>query len=1164
MKKVAIIAVAVIIVLALVLLALPSFIDWNRYKDDITAQLEQTLGREVAIEGDLSLRLIPSPALSADQVRLANIPGASHPDMATVEALRLRLSALPLLRGDVEVESLVLVNPLVRLEQLADGRVNWDFSPPENGTDRAAGDVPPAEGQPRPDSQAAPARQDEGVRVTLERVMIENGRVIYRGPDGSETSAGNIDAILSMNSLSGPFSADGSLAWQNETVRFSGSLGRLGERAAPLQAELSLPHHNATAAFTGNLQTNLPAPLVQGKLAVTGNDLRATLAGLGLQADLPAPLAAAYSLNGAVHATDQEAALNDIVLSLGDTQGTGAVSVGLGERTETAVTLAFNRIDLDHWLAADPAAPAQQPAGNGTPAAPSPSAAQENGDFTLPRDLRLNLQLNAEALIWRGSAIRQARVEAALADGILDLRNASASLPGGTDVTTFGTLTPRDGQAVVDGRIEANSDNLRTLLQWLEVDVSQVPADRLRRFSLSGQVQGTLDEVTMRGVDIQLDTSRLSGAVTMRTTGDRPAFGINAVLDTVALDAYLPPPGEAQPEQQQQQQTQTQQQPQQQTEQPDPANPLAGLDALNAFDANIRFRANQVTYGGTTLEGVGLDATLLRGTLTLREAGIATLPGGSLSLSGVISGFGGGEFSLSDFAYDLRSLQPARLLRMFDITPPLPPEDLGSIAVTGKLDGNLENILVTSRNEIAGATLRMDGTVAAPFTAPRWDLAVEASHSNFTQLIRLFAPEYRPSGTLGSFALTTRAAGTPASMVLSDLRTKLGPANIAGNLTLSLLPRLSVSGELNAGDVDLDAFLPAERTAALAPYRDEGLLIRVQAGATPAQQTQAAQHWSTDPLDISFLRDIDAELLFNATALLYDRYRLEDMRLPLRIGQGEALIEQATAGLFGGTLTLNARAAARDKPVFEAGLVVADARVAHAALGTQQLEVTDGLLDADLRLGGAGGSMAELVASLSGQGNVNVRNGVVSGFDLGGVSQALGDIRNVGQAVTLVQKALSGGRTQFSELSGSYTATQGVIRSDNLHLVAEGGTATGTAVISLPEYAMDLRTNIRLAALSETPIGVQFVGPLDNPRRNIDLDALQALLAQRGIGALLERAPEGDATNILRGLLGQPSPSPQPEAETTPEAEQQPQQPQSPDEFRPEEILRGLLQDLGR
>src|SRR3546814_3571753 len=83
------------------LLVLPSFWDWNGEKGRLAALVKQHTGRGLEIAGDVSLRLLPTPAFSAEQVTLANLEGGSEPVMARLEELRISIALLPLLRGEV-------------------------------------------------------------------------------------------------------------------------------------------------------------------------------------------------------------------------------------------------------------------------------------------------------------------------------------------------------------------------------------------------------------------------------------------------------------------------------------------------------------------------------------------------------------------------------------------------------------------------------------------------------------------------------------------------------------------------------------------------------------------------------------------------------------------------------------------------------------------------------------------------------------------------------------------------------------------------------------------------------------------------------------------------------------------------------------------------------
>ena len=68
----------VVVALAAALIG-PSFVDWNKYKPEISERVKAATGREFTIAGDISLRILPAPKLSVHDVTLANLHRASGP-----------------------------------------------------------------------------------------------------------------------------------------------------------------------------------------------------------------------------------------------------------------------------------------------------------------------------------------------------------------------------------------------------------------------------------------------------------------------------------------------------------------------------------------------------------------------------------------------------------------------------------------------------------------------------------------------------------------------------------------------------------------------------------------------------------------------------------------------------------------------------------------------------------------------------------------------------------------------------------------------------------------------------------------------------------------------------------------------------------------------------
>lgn len=76
MRNAAIIAGAIAALVILLAVAVPSLMDWNRYKGEVASRVQAATGRTVTIAGPLSVRLLPSPALSAEGVTIGNPAGA--------------------------------------------------------------------------------------------------------------------------------------------------------------------------------------------------------------------------------------------------------------------------------------------------------------------------------------------------------------------------------------------------------------------------------------------------------------------------------------------------------------------------------------------------------------------------------------------------------------------------------------------------------------------------------------------------------------------------------------------------------------------------------------------------------------------------------------------------------------------------------------------------------------------------------------------------------------------------------------------------------------------------------------------------------------------------------------------------------------------------------
>ena len=100
----------------------------NRYAPALVMALEQITGRQVTLNGPVTIHWSLTPAIQARDIAIATPPGFPNPDILTLGGLRAEIALLPLLSHHADILKLVLLSPHLTLERLPNGTADWDFS----------------------------------------------------------------------------------------------------------------------------------------------------------------------------------------------------------------------------------------------------------------------------------------------------------------------------------------------------------------------------------------------------------------------------------------------------------------------------------------------------------------------------------------------------------------------------------------------------------------------------------------------------------------------------------------------------------------------------------------------------------------------------------------------------------------------------------------------------------------------------------------------------------------------------------------------------------------------------------------------------------------------------------------------------------------------------
>jgi len=125
-------------------LALPPFINVNRYRGRVTGAISQALGRDVTVSR-INLKLLPRPGLVLSNFLVADAPAFSAEPMLRADTVTAYIRLSSLWRGRMEIGTLDLDNPSLNLVRGSEG--HWNV---EELLERASQSSPAPTGEVRP------------------------------------------------------------------------------------------------------------------------------------------------------------------------------------------------------------------------------------------------------------------------------------------------------------------------------------------------------------------------------------------------------------------------------------------------------------------------------------------------------------------------------------------------------------------------------------------------------------------------------------------------------------------------------------------------------------------------------------------------------------------------------------------------------------------------------------------------------------------------------------------------------------------------------------------------------------------------------------------------------------------------------------------------------
>jgi AsmA protein len=1038
----------VLIVLAIGALAITLvYLDPNDYKGVIADKVKEKTGRDLSIDGKISLSYYPWLGLDVEGVSISNAKGFGDAPFLKTKHVKARAKLLPLLRKELEMDTLILHGATVNLAKNKEGVTNWDdlITPQAEKSDQA---MPLAAlvlgGIDIKDANIHWRDMQQGVEYKITNANINTGELKFGDP---------IDIVATLNvsaskpALSSAIQFNGTVAYEDNgdvltlkpmllEANVKGKEVPGGTALVKLSSEINLDLDKGTAeinaldltAFDTQVKGQLKAleirsakPEVSGDIDVKGKDLAQLFKIFEIE-----PLAS------------QLATMSDKTFSINSTFNldTNRSDVDIKKLTMNVLGNSVNAEIYARNLES------KTPAAKGKLVAKGPN---------LPVLIKIAGQFmgDAASLSSLSKQLESAPKDFSIASGFdVDLKTGLAEIPtlsiNALGMKTIGKLNGKNldsDSPAISGDLKASGSNLPLILSiatQLSGDTKKSNAALLnqletapKNFSIEADFGS---DIKSGGIDIPKLSINALGTTTngklkiKNIKSETPAISGDLKASGSNLPLLMLIAGSTQPKD----------------------NGLSSLAKdlakLNdkAFTIDSKFDLDQKS-GKIELPALSVNAFGVQLAGNIKGSNKGKLEGkmvlNSKTPKPVLTALGQADIAevLSSFNINTNINGDASKLNLkpFSFDAVFAGKNIPNSPVTLKVQAdsevNLDKEVFDLRGlQISGLGLDVKGAVKAEQfkTAPKFSGQLSVAPFNlksFMQTLNKELPKTADPEVFKRLAFSGDIAGSPGSLSLKNIKAELDESKLQGSMNVIALSPLNLEFGLGIDKLNVDRYLPPET-------KDKKVV------ATP--EAVAAGVATEIPTDTLQAIKIKGDLAVGQFVI--SGARLSDIEFSIRADKGDIKLNPIAAKLYSGSYAGDIHLDATGK---EPKLVM---NTKLTGVQTEPLlkDVTgsadvSGIANIGLALNSSGANTDLLKRRLSGKGDIKFTEGIFRGVDIPKVLKQV-EIMYESKRPGVIDKE---GQTNFDSLTATMDIHNGVVDNKDMLMLAPGFKVKGEGMM---------------------------------------------------------------------------------------------------------------------
>ncbi len=726
-------------------------LDWNKHKALVAERLSQITGLKASIDGNLEVKLFPSPKFSASKVKFSRT-GVKSP-LVVVNEIIANVDLLPLLDNNFIVKSMTLSQATAYVEINDKGVSNWDGLGTQ--TNNKSGNI----------------------EVSFNDIRLNNSSLDYKNlKDNSAFVIGNISATISAPALSGPYRTNGKFIHNNHEILFNGDIAKNNNLS------LKLKFANAASGSTIALEGEL-GKKASGNVTFDTQNLQDVSniiwadKGLPNKYNKPLYVSFQYDYNDTLVKLDNFTTKFDT-----NTVGSGTVILKRDANIpEINAAFDFSKFNLEifEFLADDIITYTK----SGKTFAQSPFA-----NYTF------NFTAKASSALLNNIESRNLSFAFLLKNNIIDITRLGIVLPGDTVLKTVGKIKlDKDIDYIFDHSID--SKDLRVFASVFDIDLAKFATSEnkksiFKRAQADINLSGNLDSIKIAIPRAIVDSTALRGNLGI-VKKDTVFVLADFDLSKVIFDKYLNIAPDS-------------------LKNASLKDKFVYQMNLIPWNHDINLSAelniNSAVYNDIPIEKFTIDFISDKDTLVVNNLSIANFAGASVNMKLNAKNIYDNPY-FNEISYDLKTSNLPILTSTLGIdtgTKNLFKRKL--FATQGALSGNFEEFSLSSVQKFGDTEFSYTGIVANKDKSPisvNGDLELKAN--NFSSFIKALNFNYTPDIPVTTFTLNSKVKGSVDLFSLDNINAYLGANAVKGNIQFdntSNKPKLMSSLEMDKFEAD--------------------------------------------------------------------------------------------------------------------------------------------------------------------------------------------------------------------------------------------------------------------------------------------------------------------------------------------------------------------------